>query len=129
VGLLILEDETRTTELLRAALTRAGFIVDSIALCREARAALETINLGDDAENIRSDVGGIASIDGASERKVADITLDRSCWSMPNRSATFSAKLLRWQACHISPKQFPKHTNPPWRAALHDSGTVQGFTR
>jgi CheY-like chemotaxis protein len=38
--LLIVEDEARIAELVRGALARAGFAVDAVALCAEARAAL-----------------------------------------------------------------------------------------
>ena len=38
--LLILEDEIRITEILKAALARAGFVVDAVGLCADARAAL-----------------------------------------------------------------------------------------
>ena len=38
--LLVVEDETRIAELIRGALARVGFTVDSVALCSEARAAL-----------------------------------------------------------------------------------------
>jgi DNA-binding response OmpR family regulator len=37
---LIIEDEARITEILRSALSRAGFAVDAVALCGEAEAAL-----------------------------------------------------------------------------------------
>ncbi len=37
---LIIEDEPRITEILEAALKRAGFAADSVALCADARAAL-----------------------------------------------------------------------------------------
>ena len=40
--LLVVEDESRMAELLKAALTRAGFIVDTVTLCADARAALAT---------------------------------------------------------------------------------------
>jgi DNA-binding response OmpR family regulator len=43
VRLLIVEDEARIAEILRAALARAGFIVDAVALCADARAALAVI--------------------------------------------------------------------------------------
>src|SRR6516162_7155188 len=39
--LLIVEDETRITELVQGALARAGFAVDAVGLCAEARAALK----------------------------------------------------------------------------------------
>jgi DNA-binding response OmpR family regulator len=38
--LLIVEDETRIAELVQGALARAGFAVDAVALCADARAAL-----------------------------------------------------------------------------------------
>jgi DNA-binding response OmpR family regulator len=38
--LLIVEDEARIVEILRAALGRAGFVVDAVALCADARSAL-----------------------------------------------------------------------------------------
>jgi DNA-binding response OmpR family regulator len=38
--LLIVEDETRIAELVKAGLARAGFAVDVVALCADARAAL-----------------------------------------------------------------------------------------
>src|SRR5215467_11585295 len=38
--LLIVEDETRIAELVQQALARAGFAVDAVALCADARAAL-----------------------------------------------------------------------------------------
>lgn len=38
--LLIVEDEARMREILRAALGRAGFVVDAVALCADAREAL-----------------------------------------------------------------------------------------
>ncbi len=41
--LLIVEDEIRLTELLRIALTRAGFVVDSVACCGDAEEALSVI--------------------------------------------------------------------------------------
>src|SRR5215467_6508715 len=40
--LLIVEDETRIAELVQGALVRAGFVVDAVHLCADARAALET---------------------------------------------------------------------------------------
>ena len=40
VRLLIVEDEARIVEILRAALGRAGFVVDAVALCGDARLAL-----------------------------------------------------------------------------------------
>src|SRR5579871_2068388 len=40
--LLIVEDESRIAELIQGALTRAGFAVDTVQLCTDARAALET---------------------------------------------------------------------------------------
>jgi DNA-binding response OmpR family regulator len=40
VRLLIVEDEARIREILRAALGRAGFVVDAVALCADAREAL-----------------------------------------------------------------------------------------
>lgn len=40
--LLIVEDETRIAELIQEALTRVGFAVDTVQLCTDARAALET---------------------------------------------------------------------------------------
>jgi DNA-binding response OmpR family regulator len=40
--LLIVEDETRIAELIQEALTRAGFAVDTVQLCTDARASLET---------------------------------------------------------------------------------------
>jgi DNA-binding response OmpR family regulator len=40
VRLLVVEDEARIAEILRSALGRAGFAVDSVALCAEAREAL-----------------------------------------------------------------------------------------
>jgi DNA-binding response OmpR family regulator len=40
--LLIVEDETRIAELIQGALARAGFAVDTVQLCTDARAALET---------------------------------------------------------------------------------------
>jgi DNA-binding response OmpR family regulator len=39
--LLIIEDEARIAEILRSALARSGFAVDSVGLCDDARAALE----------------------------------------------------------------------------------------
>src|SRR5215472_5077282 len=39
--LLIVEDETRIAELVQGALARAGFAVDTVGLCAEARAALK----------------------------------------------------------------------------------------
>jgi two-component system, OmpR family, response regulator QseB len=39
--LLIVEDETRIAELVKASLARAGFTVDVMGLCADARAALE----------------------------------------------------------------------------------------
>jgi DNA-binding response OmpR family regulator len=41
VRLLIVEDEVRIVEILRSALSRAGFAVDSVGRCDDARAALE----------------------------------------------------------------------------------------
>src|SRR5437879_3816581 len=41
VRLLIIEDEVRIIEILRAALSRAGFAVDAVGLYGDARAALE----------------------------------------------------------------------------------------
>ena len=38
--LLIIEDEARIAEILRSALSRAGFAVDAVGLCRDADAAL-----------------------------------------------------------------------------------------
>ena len=38
--ILIIEDEARITEILREALSRAGFTVDSATRCAEAREAL-----------------------------------------------------------------------------------------
>ena len=38
--LLIVEDEARIAELVQGALARAGFAVDAVGLCAEARAAL-----------------------------------------------------------------------------------------
>jgi DNA-binding response OmpR family regulator len=40
---LIIEDEARIAEILRTALRRAGFVVDAVALCADARAAFATI--------------------------------------------------------------------------------------
>jgi DNA-binding response OmpR family regulator len=40
VRLLIVEDEARIRDILRAALGRAGFVVDAVALCADAREAL-----------------------------------------------------------------------------------------
>jgi DNA-binding response OmpR family regulator len=40
VRLLIVEDEARIVEILRAALGRAGFVADAVALCADARSAL-----------------------------------------------------------------------------------------
>jgi DNA-binding response OmpR family regulator len=40
VRLLIVEDEARIREILRTALGRAGFVVDAVALCADAREAL-----------------------------------------------------------------------------------------
>ncbi len=40
--LLIVEDEIRIAELIQGALARAGFAVDTVQLCTDARAALET---------------------------------------------------------------------------------------
>jgi DNA-binding response OmpR family regulator len=40
VRLLIVEDQARIVEILKAALGRAGFSVDAVALCADARAAL-----------------------------------------------------------------------------------------
>jgi DNA-binding response OmpR family regulator len=40
VRLLIVEDEGRIRDILRAALSRAGFVVDTVALCADAREAL-----------------------------------------------------------------------------------------
>jgi len=37
--LLVVEDERRMTEILKAALGRAGFVVDAVTLCADARAA------------------------------------------------------------------------------------------
>jgi len=39
--LLIIEDEARIAEILRSALSRSGFAVDTVGLCGDARAALE----------------------------------------------------------------------------------------
>jgi DNA-binding response OmpR family regulator len=39
--LLIVEDEARIAELVRGALARAGFVVDAVGLCAEARTALK----------------------------------------------------------------------------------------
>src|SRR5260370_2339123 len=39
--LLIVEDEARIAELVQRALARAGFAVDAVGLCAEARAALK----------------------------------------------------------------------------------------
>ena len=39
--LLVVEDEVRIVEILRAGLSRAGFTVDAVGLCADARAALE----------------------------------------------------------------------------------------
>ena len=39
--LLIVEDEARIAELVQGALARAGFAVDTVGLCAEARAALK----------------------------------------------------------------------------------------
>jgi DNA-binding response OmpR family regulator len=41
VRILIVEDEVRMVEILKAALTRAGFTVDAVRLCADARAAFE----------------------------------------------------------------------------------------
>ena len=38
--LLVIEDETRIAELVKAGLARAGFTVDVVGLCGDARAAL-----------------------------------------------------------------------------------------
>jgi DNA-binding response OmpR family regulator len=38
--LLVIEDEARIAEILRKALERAGFVVDAVALCADARVAL-----------------------------------------------------------------------------------------
>ena len=38
--LLVVEDEPRIAELLRAALGRAGFVADTVATCADARATL-----------------------------------------------------------------------------------------
>ena len=38
--LLIVEDEGRMRDILRTALSRAGFVVDTVALCADAREAL-----------------------------------------------------------------------------------------
>ncbi len=38
--LLVVEDETRIAELVKAGLARAGFAVDVVGLCGDARAAL-----------------------------------------------------------------------------------------
>jgi DNA-binding response OmpR family regulator len=40
VRLLVVEDEARIVEILRAALGRAGFVVDAVALCADARLVL-----------------------------------------------------------------------------------------
>ena len=40
VRLLVVEDEVRIAEILRSALSRAGFAVDAVGLCDDARAAL-----------------------------------------------------------------------------------------
>jgi DNA-binding response OmpR family regulator len=40
VRLLIIEDEARIAEILKAALVRAGFVADTVALCADASAAL-----------------------------------------------------------------------------------------
>jgi DNA-binding response OmpR family regulator len=40
VRLLVVEDEPRITEILRAALEKAGFAVDAVSTCADARAAL-----------------------------------------------------------------------------------------
>jgi DNA-binding response OmpR family regulator len=40
--LLIVEDEARIAELIQAALARAGFAIDAVHLCADARAVLET---------------------------------------------------------------------------------------
>jgi DNA-binding response OmpR family regulator len=40
VRLLVVEDETRIAEILRLALERAGFVVDAVRLCADAREAL-----------------------------------------------------------------------------------------
>jgi DNA-binding response OmpR family regulator len=40
VRLLIIEDEARIAEILKAALVRAGFVADAVALCADASAAL-----------------------------------------------------------------------------------------
>jgi DNA-binding response OmpR family regulator len=40
--LLVVEDETRIAELIQGALARAGFVVDAVHLCADAREALET---------------------------------------------------------------------------------------
>jgi DNA-binding response OmpR family regulator len=44
VRLLVIEDEVRIAEILRAALVRQGFAVDTVHRCEEARAALSTIS-------------------------------------------------------------------------------------
>jgi len=41
VRLLVIEDEGRIAEILRSALSRSGFAVDTVGLCDDARAALE----------------------------------------------------------------------------------------
>lgn len=41
---LVIEDEARIVEILRTALRRAGFVVDAVALCADARAAFATIH-------------------------------------------------------------------------------------
>jgi DNA-binding response OmpR family regulator len=43
VRILIVEDESRIVEILRSALGRAGFAVDAVRHCADARAALEVI--------------------------------------------------------------------------------------
>jgi DNA-binding response OmpR family regulator len=44
VRLLVVEDEVRIAEILRSALVRHGFAVDTVYCCEEARAALSTIS-------------------------------------------------------------------------------------
>src|SRR3954469_21437308 len=41
--LLVVEDETRISEIVRQALQRAGFVVDAVSCCADARAALSLI--------------------------------------------------------------------------------------
>ena len=51
--LLIVEDEARIAELVRAALLRAGLTADAVALCADAKAALAVA-----AYNAESSISG-----------------------------------------------------------------------